>query len=146
MAKRGRDLRQRDQRTREECKKAKEEAQEKFWKQVDEMLMAHSTGVEIAAFFDISADCLYERCKRQKRMDFSVYAQSKTFKGKTVLRVSQFHKAVKEKSCTMQIHLGKQWLGQTDREIIRTEETEIQKVVLKVPDNEHREIKDEDGS
>jgi hypothetical protein len=122
---------------REEAKKA---AQEKFWKQVDEMLMAHGLGTEIAAFFDISPNCLYERCKFQKGVDWSVYSQAKTEKGKVILKTSQFQKAIKEKSCTMQIHLGKHWLGQTDRQVIQTEQVVSPRAILKLPENNRRSI------
>lgn len=129
------------QKIKEECKKAKEQIQEKFWKQVDEMLMAHGYGTEIAAFFGISADCLYERCRLQKNMAWSVYAQSKTEKGKVLLRTSQFRKAVTEKNCQMQIHLGKHWLNQTERQVITTQEIKpAQRAVLKCPANGRRTI------
>lgn len=132
----------RSEKTKRENKKQREEAkkaeQEKFWKRVDDLLMCQSPGTEIAACLGISADCLYERCKFQKGMDWSVYSQIGNDKGKGILRSSQFHKAVKEKSCTMQIHLGKHWLNQTDRQVITTEEHTTQKAILRLPDNGRR--------
>lgn len=125
---------------KQECKKAKNALIEKFWKQVDEMLKAHCYGTEIASFLGISADCLYERCRKQKRMDWSVYSQTKMETGKVLLRMSQFSKAVKEKNVQMQIHLGKNLLNQTDRQIIQTEEIKSQKAILRLPDNGRRII------
>lgn len=126
---------------KEECKKAKEAAVEKFWKQVDEMLKAHCLGTEIASFLGISADCLYKRCRIQKRVDWSVYSQSKMETGKVLLKMSQFTNAVKKHNVQMQIHLGKNLLNQTDRQIIQTEEIKSQKAILRLPDNGRRIIK-----
>lgn len=132
----------RSDKAKKENKKEREEAkrleQEKFWRRVDELLVCQTPGTEIAGALKISPNCLYERCKFQKGMDWSVYSQSGNDTGKSILRVSQFKKAVKEKSCTMQIHLGKHWLGQTDRQVVITEEHTTQKSILSLPDNGRR--------
>lgn len=125
---------------RKECKEAKKAAQDKFWQQVDEMLVFQTPGTEIASYLNISPNCLYERCKQQKRMDWSVYSQEKCGKGKAVLRAAQYKKAIKDKSCTMQIHLGKHWLGQTDRQIVETQTVQAPRAILKLPDNKRRSI------
>lgn len=134
----------RSEKTKTLNKKQREEAKQaerdKFWKQVDKLLMSHCTGTQVAAFLDISPDCLYERCKFQKGMDWSVYSDIKTEKGKSVLKVAQFDKAINQKSCQMQIHLGKQWLGQTDRQIVQTEQVKPARAILRLPDNGRRTI------
>lgn len=125
---------------RDECREAKKAAQEKFWKQVDEMIAVQTPGTEIASYLDISPDCLYERCKQQKKMDWSVYSQEKSGKGKAIVRIEQFKKAVKDKNCQMLIHLGKHWLGQTDRQIVETQTVQAPRAILKLPDNKRRSI------
>lgn len=116
------------------------EEKRKFWKKVDEFLLAEGKGTEIAAYFNIHPDTLYERCAREHKVSWSAYQQSKKEKGDVILRGAQFHKAVIERNVQMQIFLGKNRLGQTDRQIIQTEEIKPQKALLKLPDNGRREI------
>ena len=110
--------------------KANEEKEkERFWKIVDEFLMSEGKGTEIAAYFDIHPDTLYTRCLREKGVHWSAYQQMKKEKGDVILRKSQYQKAVFQNDCKMQIWLGRQRLGQTERTILQTEEvkTENQK-------------------
>lgn len=70
------------------------------------------TKTEICGFFDITDKTLDGWCKRTYKAGFSeVYAQ-KRGTGKIALRRIQFRLA--EKSASMAIWLGKQYLGQTD--------------------------------
>lgn len=119
-------------------KKAKKtELKATFWKKVDELLMSECTGVEVAAYFGISKDALYARCEREKKIGFALYKQQLKAKGDSLLRHAQFERAIKMKDGRMQIFLGKNRLGQTDRQIIITEEAP-QKKILGLPDNGRR--------
>jgi hypothetical protein len=57
---------------------------------------------------------LYRRCKEDHKVVFDVYCQQKREAGKAMLRVRQFQTAI-EGNPTMQIFLGKQNLGQTEK-------------------------------
>ena len=70
------------------------------------------TEEEIAGFFDCCVDTIENFCKKTYGKTFSeVYAQKRE-KGKISLRRSQWKLA--ERSATMAIFLGKQYLGQRD--------------------------------
>lgn len=68
---------------------------------------------EICSFFEITDKTLTKWCKRTYGMSFSETYKNKSAGGKISLRRAQFKLA--EKSATMAIFLGKQYLGQTDK-------------------------------
>lgn len=125
---------------KEKIRAQEAEERKQFWKRVDQMLAADCKGSEIAAYFDIHTDTLYDRCERDHLVRWSSYSQRKKERGDILLREAQFHKAVAQKNTQMQIFLGKNRLGQTDRQIIQTEEIKPQKAVLNLPDNGRRKI------
>lgn len=84
------------------------------WIIVDQFLMAGCTGTEIAANFHIYPDTLYRRVQDEFGITFTDYAAQYDEKGKSLLRVKQFEKAL-EKDNSMLIWLGKQRLGQKDK-------------------------------
>lgn len=67
---------------------------------------------EIASFFDCSEDTIENWCKRELGARFSDVYKKYSAPGKISLRRSQFKLA--ERSATMAIWLGKQYLGQKD--------------------------------
>jgi len=71
------------------------------------------TEEEIAAFFDCSADTIERFCQREYGKRFAEVFKNKRDVGKISLRRTQWKLA--EKSPTMAIFLGKQFLGQTDK-------------------------------
>jgi hypothetical protein len=85
------------------------------WKTVDSLLEADCEGTEIAAYIGIHPDTLYIRCKEENKMGFSEYLREKKAKGNSLLKVTQFNSAIKYKSVTMQIWLGKQRLEQKEK-------------------------------
>ena len=105
--------------------------------------MSEGKGTEIAAYFDIHPDTLYTRCLREKGVHWSAYQQMKKEKGDVILRKSQYQKAVFQNDCKMQIWLGRQRLGQTERTILQTEEIKTEKAVLALPDNKRRIVNKE---
>ena len=74
------------------------------------------TLVEIACYFNCSEDTIEKWCKREYRMGFTDIFHIKRSTGKISLRRSQFRLA--ETNPTMAIWLGKQYLGQTDKQEI----------------------------
>jgi len=73
------------------------------------------TQEEIAAKMEMDADTLALRVKEVYGKRFSEVFKEKKKAGTISLRAAQFQKAIKEKNPTMQIWLGKQYLGQTDK-------------------------------
>lgn len=88
------------------------------WKIVDKLLEADCEGTEIAAYIGVHPDTLYLRCQKEKKMGFSEYLQEKKAKGNSLIKVKQFEAAVKDKDKTMLIWLGKQRLGQREKQEI----------------------------
>lgn len=70
------------------------------------------TLAEIAGFFDCSEDTIENWCKRTFNRNFSDVFKDFSASGKISLRRNQFRLA--EKSATMAIFLGKNYLGQKD--------------------------------
>ena len=83
------------------------------WEQVSKMLGIQCTGEEIAGVLGISYDTLEKACKREQKMSYTDYSKQKGANGKASLRSRQW--AMTESNPTMAIWLGKQWLGQTDK-------------------------------
>lgn len=84
------------------------------WEQVAKMLEAGCTAEGIAATIGIQRDTLYKRCEADNKCDFSTFSQEKRAKGDELLRMKQFQTAMSG-NVSMQIWLGKQRLGQTDK-------------------------------
>lgn len=70
------------------------------------------TLAEIAGFFDCSEDTIENWCKRELQRGFSDAFKEWSASGKISLRRNQFRLA--EKSASMAIFLGKNYLGQRD--------------------------------
>ena len=68
---------------------------------------------EIAGFFDCSEDTIERWCKRTYEENFADVYKKHSVAGKISLRRKQFKLA--DKSASMAIFLGKQYLGQKDR-------------------------------
>lgn len=78
------------------------------------------TEVEICSCFDVTDKTLNGWCKRTYGKNFSEVFRQKREKGKISLRRTQFKLA--EKSASMAIFLGKQYLGQSDKVHVSGEE------------------------
>ena len=84
------------------------------WEQVDNMCAIQCTGEEIASVLGIDYDTLQRACKREHKVKFAEYIAQKKVIGHTSLRRSQW-KSANSGNVTMQIWLGKNWLGQKDK-------------------------------
>lgn len=80
---------------------------------------------EIAGFFKCNKDTINAWCKRTYDEGFSETYKKYSQNGKISLRRYQLRLA--EKNASMAIWLGKQWLGQTDKqEVMFTENNKLQ--------------------
>lgn len=87
------------------------------------------TKEEIAGVVEVSEDTVERWCKRTYKTTFSEAYKKFSAKGKMSLRRLQFKLA--EKSASMAIFLGKQYLGQTDKfETTDSEAVDILKAIL----------------
>ena len=85
------------------------------WTQVEGMCAIHCTGEEIAGVLGCSYDTLERAIKRDHNLNFAEYYAQKSANGKVSLRRKQYTAAM-EGDRTMQIWLGKQWLGQAEKQ------------------------------
>ena len=84
------------------------------WDTVGKLLEADCSGESIAAQFGVHRTTLYNRCKADLGLTFSTLSQQKKMLGDNLLRAKQYQTAMSG-NVTMQIWLGKQRLGQTDK-------------------------------
>lgn len=91
-----------------------------FDKRTFENLCAiQSTITEICAVFECDDMTLNNWCRREYGVTFSEVFREKRCKGLISLRRAQFQKAIEEKNPAMLIFLGKNWLGQSDRQEVK---------------------------
>lgn len=83
-------------------------------KQFEEMCKYQCTRDEICAFLDVTGMTLNAWCRETYGTTFSVVFKQKREDGKMSLRRKQWHLA--DKSASMAIFLGKNYLGQTDKQ------------------------------
>ncbi len=87
------------------------------YKILDGLCAIQCTGEEIASVLDIDYDTLNTRIKEDTGLTFSDYFKQKQTKGKASLRRFQWKQA-EAGDKTMLIWLGKQYLGQKDKQEI----------------------------
>lgn len=83
------------------------------WQQIESMCAIHCTGEEIASIMRVSYDTLERRVKEKYQISFADYFKQRSANGKMSLRRRQYTMAM-DGNATLQIWLGKQWLGQTE--------------------------------
>lgn len=88
------------------------------WNKVDKYLQAQCDGVGIAGLLGIDAETLYRRCKEDNNIGFAEYSAIKKAEGVELLKAKQYQTAM-EGNVTMQVWLGKQYAGQTDKQDIK---------------------------
>lgn len=84
------------------------------WNEVEGMAKVHATLEDIASHIGVHKDTLLKRCKREFKMTFSEYLEQKRAYVRNNLRRKQIETAMSG-NVTMQIWLGKQMLGQTEK-------------------------------
>jgi len=86
------------------------------WEQAGKLIAAGCDGVQVAAYFGIMPDTLYFRCETDNKQGFSDFLREKRAKGDALLYATQYELALKDKNPTMLVWLGKQRLGQREKQ------------------------------
>jgi hypothetical protein len=86
------------------------------WNQVGTLAGLHATQSEIAGYIGISVSQLTVRYELEHEGEtLGEFIASKRDAGKAKLRVAQLKSAIENENVQMQIFLGKNWLGQSDK-------------------------------
>ena len=93
---------------------------DKEWEMLLSMLRINCTQVECCSVLDMDDDTLERNIAERGGVNFSQLYKRYAGQGKTSLRRMQYTSA-EAGNVTMQIWLGKQWLGQTDKNEIKQE-------------------------
>jgi hypothetical protein len=107
------------------------------WDLVDELLLAGCDGAEIAPHFDMHPHTFYDRVQLEKGTLFTDYRLEKKSKGDSILRHSQYKKAIgatDKGDNTLLIWLGKQRLSQRETNEVSVS-PETMKTFVSVMDN-----------
>lgn len=99
------------------------------WNEFDKLCQLQCTLREIASWFDCSEDTIERRCQDTHGMKFADYYAQRRGKGKISLRRKQFDVAIAG-NVSMLIWLGKQYLGQSDKQ----ETVEYSEIILRDDD------------
>ena len=102
------------------------------YSKLSKMCAIHCTGEECAAILDMDYDTLNGNIIADGNGGFSDYFKKHSSQGKMSLRRKQFTKAVDEGSVPMLIWLGKQYLGQKDKEEAVPEEKSDNQVNINI--------------
>jgi len=112
------------------------------WEFVDEKLANFWEGTEVVAHLGINYATLERRIKEVYKVDFVEYKRQKRAKGEAVLRELQLRTAMLG-NVTMQIWLGKQYLGQKEKTDYTTKGQSLSTVEINVSSQENaKELKD----
>ena len=93
------------------------EFDDKDWRMIEQMCALYCTGDEIAGVMGVHYDTLAARIKEVYDSNFSDYFNKHSAKGSLSLRRKQRDVAM-DGNVQMLIHLGKNYLGQTDKQSI----------------------------
>lgn len=89
--------------------------EQKDWATLDDLCGIQCTAAEITAILKIDEATLNRIIEDEKGLTFSEYFSQKSSSGKSSLRRMQYLSA-QSGNVTMQIHLGKHWLGQIEKQ------------------------------
>ena len=111
---------------------------DKQWDMFYKLVNMLATKVEIASFFDMSEDTLEKQIKERfgQDMTFRKYKNQNSHELKLKLRKAQWISAVEKQNPIMQIFLGKNYLGQTDKQEVKQELNHINISFSRRGDNE----------
>jgi hypothetical protein len=85
------------------------------WEVLDGLCRIHCTEQEVCDFFNMDDKTLAKLIWKKYKKKFSELYRQKKSLGKVSLRRRQWRTAVEDGNVTMQIFLGKNYLGQTDK-------------------------------
>lgn len=104
------------------------------WEELNKLCAIHATKKEIADWFECSEDTIDRRCQEEFGVNFAVYYDQKSVGGKMSLRRKQYEQAMSGNT-TMLLWLGKQYLGQSDKQETDLKTDKIQIVIEEEDDN-----------
>lgn len=90
--------------------------------QFEKLCSLQCTLNEISGFFNCSEDTIERWCQREYKMGFADIYRIKRTTGRISLRRTQFQMA--ETNVTMAIWLGKQYLGQSDKQEVAVQKSD----------------------
>lgn len=110
---------------------------EMTWDAIDKLLEAGCSGVQIAAYFGIHENTLYNACVKDKEMDFVAYRAQKRQSGDTLLLDKLYSMALVNGDKSVAIFLAKNRLGMRDipKDDTGDQDTDVV-IVFKREDNE----------
>lgn len=107
------------------------ELNERDWKKVESMCAINCTGQEIAGVMGMHYDTLVARIKEVYQLNFSDYYAIHNSKGLVSLRRKQYDSAMSGNT-QMLIHLGKYYLGQSERPVEDNDNNAAQPVTVNI--------------
>lgn len=111
------------------------EFNDKQFASIDYMATIHCTGEEIAGVMGVDYDTLNRIMKDKYGVTIAEYLRNVNCKGNMSLRRAQW-KSAEAGNVSMQIWLGKQWLGQSDNVVITQSDESIQKEIEALMESE----------
>lgn len=108
---------------------------DKEFASIDYMAVIHCTGEEIAGVMGVDYDTLNRIMKDKYGMTIAEYLRNKGSQGNMSLRRAQW-KSAEAGNVSMQIWLGKQWLGQSDNVVITQSDDAIMKEIEELMNSE----------
>jgi hypothetical protein len=109
------------------------------WIELDKLCLIHATRKEISDWFECSEDTIDRRCQEEFGISFAAYYDQKSVNGKMSLRRKQYEQAMCGNT-TMLLWLGKQYLGQKDKQEVSTDpQSPIQQITLNYVPKSQRE-------
>lgn len=118
------------------------------WTKVANLLKCQCTTEGIAAIVGVEKTTLYRRCEEDNNISYTVFCQQNRMQGVESLRAKQYQVAM-EGDKTMLIWLGKQLLGQKEKQDITTNDKDINtasRVVFDFTGEESDEVKESEVS
>jgi hypothetical protein len=85
------------------------------WKQVEILLNAQCSQIEIASYLGISRDSLSDRCKADQKMPWEEYARKHKSHGIAAVRLKHYQKIMKTGDNASIIFWEKNFAGMTDK-------------------------------
>ena len=86
------------------------------WEQAKRLAGILCTNEEIASVLDVSHETLNLHCNETHGMSFGKWADQYRDTGRASLRRAQYKSAVEQLNPTLLVHLGKNYLGQADKQ------------------------------
>ena len=105
------------------------------WRAFDAMCSAGALEIDIAQVYRVDVDTINTMVKRVRGMGFSEYREQKKGLGRVLPAQIQLEMATVDKNVAMAIFLGKNWLGQSDKQQIDQRIESVNRVVYYVHNN-----------